>query len=475
MQCGKVCIIKSGVICLNKYAISKLKFCILIDILKVKIISESCDDAGGTCSNARGHITVNGHQHSLSYRGVNIVLFDYRSGIYEHRNTYDVLVSTAARTDLANFLNGLSSGKILFMAVQDAVAFSTDAALALQRFGVSASFATTSLPKSRCSMATISYTGQERKKWENSVNTANCIGASIIEKNIHVFRDLNGRDDCSQEMGVQSRKIPDSGFTAESIWQNFDSWRHMPYQARIHQMLHSGWCSGENVPVSDFIQVDLGTVKILTGLAIQGHGTYYGHHYITKFSLEYSIDGYKWLFYTDIGSQSKKVFDGIRRLEVIETRLNWFQRTMMRFIKIVPSARVSAHGTTCLRMELYGCTPQTPIFIEDDKGDLNMNIQEVYTKSLKVHYAVPKETKVGFEISTAADDKTLSTIVDQVNFKKMNGSIVHDNGTVETNSGMVQITQDELTKVEISAKIEFNAAEANYYVFNTNYTFQVSV
>ena len=446
----------------------------MIDILKVKIISESCDDVGGICGNARGHITVNGHQHSLSYRGVNIVLFDYRSGIYEHRNYYDVWGSTAAKTDLANFLNGLSSGKILFMAAKDAVEFSTGAALALQRFDVSASFATTSLPKVRCSMATMAYTGQERKQWEWSLNTVGCRGASIIEKTIHVFRDLNGRDDCSQEMGVQSRKIPDSGFTAKSIW-SADRSRHMPNKARLHDRLHPGWCSGGYVPVSDYIQVDLGTVKILTGLAIQGHGTYYGHHYITKFSLDYSIDGYKWLFYTDIGSQSKKVFDGIRRLEVIETRLNWFQRTMMRFIKIVPAARVSSHGTTCLRMELYGCTPQTPIFIEDDKGDLNMNIQEVYTKSLKVHYSVPKETKVGFEISTAADDKTLSTIVDQVNFKKMNGSIVHDNGTVETNSGMVQITQDELTKVEISAKIEFNAAEANYYVFNTNYTFQVSV
>ena len=438
----------------------------------MKIISESCDDAGGTCSNARGHITVNGHQHSLNTRGINIVLFDYRSGIYEHRNTYDVLESTAARTDLANFLNGLSSGKILFMAVQGSVSFSTGAALALQRFGVSASFATTSLPNSHCSMATISYTGKERKTWEKSVNKRDCVGASIIEKTIFIFRDLSGRDDCSQEMGVQSRKIPISGFTARSIYTGEKS-RHMPYQARLHLRLHPGWCSQIYALVSDFLKIDLGTVKILTGLAIQGHGTYHGHHYITKFSLDYSIDGYKWLFYTDIGSQSKKVFDGIRRLEVIETRLNWFQRTMMRFIKIVPSARVSANMMTCVRMELYGCTPQTPIFIEDDKGDLNMNIQEVYTKSLKVHYSVPKETKVVFEMSTAADDKTLSTIVDQVNFKKMNGSIVHDNGTVETNSGMVKIPQDETTKVDTSAKIEFNAAEANYFVFNTNYNFQV--
>ena len=155
------------------------------------------------------------------------------------------------------------------MAVKDAVTFDSSSAQALQRYGVSATFATTSLPKPQCSMAAIAYTGKERKEWEMSVNKVGGTGASIIEKTIHVFRDLDGSDDCSQEMGIQTKKIPDSAFTAKSIFGNDAG--HYPHRARLNEKMYPGWCSTSNSPVSDYLQVDLGTVKILTGLAIQAN------------------------------------------------------------------------------------------------------------------------------------------------------------------------------------------------------------
>ena len=442
------------------------------DTLEVKIISESCDDVPGVCANARGHIIINGHQHSLNIRGINTVLFDYRSGIYEHRNSYNVLGSTAAKNNLASFLSDLTSGKVLFMASRDAVEFNTSSALALQRYGVSATFATLNLPKSRCSMAAIAYTGGERKEWEQSINRVGGTGASIIETTIYLFRDLQGTDDCSQEMGVQTSRFPKSAFSAKSTWHNDE--RHKPYRAKLHEQLHPGWCSGANTPVSDYLQIDLGSVRILTGLAIQGHGRYNGHHFVTKFSIAYSENGSTWTPYKVFGSNDAKKFDGIRRLEKIETRVNWFHRIMVRYFKIVPSARVTTSTTvTCLRIELYGCTPQVPIFNYDRQKNEPLEILVLKTNSLKVHYTVPIQSKTIIETSTAADNQTLDNKIDQMHFRSVTASITHDNGTIESNQGIATLITNKLSKIDSSALVDFKIDQSNYYSFNIQYIFQV--
>ena len=443
------------------------------DTLKVKMISESCDDVSGVCVNARGHIIINGHQHSLNAPGINTVLFDYWSGIYEHRNSYNVYYSDAAKNNLASFLNGLASGKILFMASRDAVEFNASSALALQRYGVSATFATTKLPKARCSMAAIAYTGGERKRWEQSMNKVGGTEASIIETIIYLFRDLRGKDDCSQEMGVQTRRIPNSAFTAKSTWHNDE--RHKPYRAKLHEQLHPGWCSGANSPVTDYLQIDLGSIKILTGLAMQGHGMANGHHYITKFSIVYSENGSTWISYKDIGTNNIKEFDGIRRLEKIETRVNRFHRTKLRYFRILPSARVTTTTTvTCLRVELYGCTPEIPILKSDSEKNEPLHILALNTNSLTVHYTVPIKSKAMIEISTAADNQTLDNKIDQMHFKKATVSITHDNGTTQYNQGRARMITNQSSKIDSSASVDFNIDQPNYYSFNIDYTFEVS-
>ena len=358
------------------------------------------------------------------------------------------------------------------MAVKDAVTFDSSSAQALQRYGVSATFATTSLPKPRCSMAAIAYTGKQRKEWEMSVNKVGGTGASIIEKTIHVFRDLDGSDDCSQEMGIQIKKIPDSAFTAKSIFGNDAG--HYPYRARLNQNLYPGWCAGYNTPVSDYLQVDLGSVKMLTGLAIQANSKYYGHHYVTKFSIDYSTDGSTWLFYKEIGSSDTKVFDGIRRRESIETRVNWFQTIIVRYFKIIPSQRVTLSiATTCLRIELYGCSPQTPIIQDVNGKPTNHELLGIYSDSLTIHYTVPVESKPIIEISTAADNTSLYNNIDQVHIRKVTSSTKYDNGTVQLNHGVVKIQTNKSTKIDSCATVEFNAAEPNYYNFGINYDYQV--
>ena len=353
------------------------------------------------------------------------------------------------------------------MAAKDAVEFDTSSALALQRYGVSATFATTNLPKPQCSMAAIVYTGRERKEWEQSLNKVGGTGASIIETTIYLFRDLNSKDDCSQEMGIQTRRIPDSAFTAASIWANDED--HKPYRAKLHDQSHPGWCSAESSPVSDYLQVDLGSVKAVTGLAIQGHGIGNGQDYVTKFKIDYSTDGSNWLTYKDPDGTNARVFDGIQRLEKVETRVNWFKRTMMRYFRIVPTARLST--VTCLRIELYGCSPQVPIFEFDDKKNEPLDVLALNKTSLTVHYTVPVKSKSLIGISTSADNQTLDSNIDQLHFKKVNASITHDNGT--TQSIATTTTTNQLTKIDSSASVDFNIEQPNYYSFNVDYNFQV--
>ena len=164
----------------------------LADVLEFDIISESCDDVVSppSCTVVKGYITVNGYQYSMNTRGINTVVFDHRSGVLETRKVFDVLASSTIQNELATYLNGLPPGKILLMAIKDAVAINSFLATALQKYGVSATMATPSLPKSRVSMATVAYTGSERKDWEKSVNKVGGQGASKLNAKIKIFREL---------------------------------------------------------------------------------------------------------------------------------------------------------------------------------------------------------------------------------------------------------------------------------------------
>lgn len=428
--------------------------------------SNTCDDVS-TCSETMGHVNVNGFQYSLNTRGINTVIFDYRSGMFEHKSSYDVYGSSNARIDLAAFLNGLTPGKILFMAVKDAVTLDKNSALALQKYGVSATFASTSLPKPRCSMVTIVYTGTERKEWEKSINKVGGTGgASVIEATIYTFREQDGKDDCSNEIGIQSKKIPDSAFTAPSTWKNDAN--HRPHKGRLNDP-PVGWCSAINAPISTYLQVDLGQVKIVTGIAIQSHGGN-GNHYVTKFSLKYSVDNIHWSFYAGIGnSNNTMVFEGIRKQTRNEIRVNWFEKTMLRHLQIIPSERASFGAITCLRIELYGCSPYHPLIINNEMTSTNLNVTDIYRKSMQLHYTATYATQATFGISTS--ENILATNIDQLQFKGINTSS-YNNGTL-TNLTKINIMQDPLTKADSFAEIHFNFIEANHHSFGIDSLFQV--
>lgn len=441
-----------------------------LDILNVTLISESCADISDPdCLKAKGHITVNGFQYSLDRRGINIVLFDYRSGLFEHRSTYDVFGSSTERTKLQTFLNGLREGKILLMVAIDAVIFDESAAQALQRVGVSATFATTNLPSIHCSVAHVAYTGQGRKSWEKSINKVGGEGASVIVKTIMPFRELSGKDDCSQELGAQDRTIPNSAFTAASLWSS----SYQPYRARLQES-PNGWCSAHKSHISEPIEVDLGTVKIVAGVAIQGEGnTDTSPYYVTKFKLQYSTDNLNWYFYAENGNSAKE-FDGVRREGRLETSINWFQRTIARHLRIIPTARWTGEAN-CIRLEVYGCLPATTIFAVHTLEQFQPFTPYKYNISpLSVYSLVKEPSKMTFGMTNAADNQSLAANIQQIHIYGIEVSPILNYDKIATDKVTHEKIRNQSTHLISSQFYEIDVKQPNYFLLNMNIRFRVS-
>ena len=441
-----------------------------LDILEVKLMSESCDDIPNTvCQRTRGHITVNGFQYSLNKRGVNVVLYDYRSGLYEHRSTYDVHGSTTENANLQQFLNGLKGGKLLLMSVRDAVTFDENAATALQLFGVSATFANAASSMPRRSMASITYTGQERKAWEISVNKDGGKGPSAVQQNIMLFRELSGRDDCSQELGAQNWEIPNTAFTAQS---NMGS-DYQPFYGRL-QKHSNGWCSGRGTSVSEYIQVDIGTMKAVTGVAIQGEGgANDGDNYVTKFKLQYSIDNHDWNYYVETGA-SAKIFDGLQRKERMETKVNWFRRTMARYLRIVPTER-STSDLSCLRLEFYGCAPKTTVFSVDNLKQLQPFTPNKYHKSnLSVCSFVREPSTLKFGISNAAENQSFADNIQQIHIGGLEVSPLLSYGKMVDGRGAHEKLRNQSTHFISSQFYNIDVSKPSYVLLDMIMKFRVN-
>ena len=443
----------------------------LADILHVKITSESCKDipAGISCATAKGFIRVNGYQYSLNTRGINCVLFDYRSGLFEHRSTYDLYGGSTPRNQMVTFLNELKEDKILFMSAKDAVTMQSNLALALQKFGVSATFATPIIPSIYSSLAAIFFTGKERKIWEQSVNKVPGQGSSMIEVKINMFRDFKGTDDCSEELGIRIGKLPDTRFYARTTYAN--DVNHRPFAALLHST-KGQWCSTVNAPVSDYLQVDLGVPKIISGIAIQAN-TYHGLHYVTQFKLQYSLDGMSWDTKKD-SSGSNQLFFGLTKAEIYETRANWFERTLMRMLRIVPKTRVTTHGTTCLRFELFGCSPERPIFMNNIFESSSELIAQYNNGKASMYSIAPLSKKVKIGISTAADNLSLARYTDQLHLYRVNDSVTFENGTVLRNYAKVIKMRNFVKKQYHVAFTEFEVPKTDYYVFQVGVGSRVS-
>ena len=105
---------------------------------------------------------------------------------------------------------------------------------------------------------------------------------------------------------MESGEISDAQISASSHWDN----NHAARQGRLHFKEQGGkagsWSSRTN-DLNQWLQVDIGSYTTVTGIATQGRNSIRYPQWVTKFKLQYSVDGVIFQFYKEPGNNSAKV------------------------------------------------------------------------------------------------------------------------------------------------------------------------
>ena len=101
---------------------------------------------------------------------------------------------------------------------------------------------------------------------------------------------------CSLPLGLENGRVPDAAFSASSSF----STKHTPARARLNLQGNSkgygAWCAKAN-DGKQWLQIDFGELVRVTKVATQGQQD--NNHWVTKFTLSYSVDGIHWAEYKE--------------------------------------------------------------------------------------------------------------------------------------------------------------------------------
>jgi len=167
--------------------------------------------------------------------------------------------------------------------------------------------------------------------------------------------------DCSRPVGVENRtQITDQQMSASSHWD-----QHYASNARLHnhvsisssgELRWGGWCT-DRMNKKQFLQIDLGHERLVSGVASQG---YVQGMFVSKYKIFYSTDGIHWKAYkqhrtnvTKNKTNATKIFLGNWDHNTVVK--NVFPRTIKaKFVRFNP-IDWHAMGYICMRVEIYEC------------------------------------------------------------------------------------------------------------------------
>ncbi|XP_076015760.1 coagulation factor V [Genypterus blacodes] len=163
--------------------------------------------------------------------------------------------------------------------------------------------------------------------------------------------DLNS---CSMPLGLQKRYlIPNSNFAASSVYSYLRrTWSSA--LARLHQEGSvNAWRPKNNNP-HEWLQVDLGKIRRITGVLTQGASSLLTQMMVTEFSVTVSRDRHSWSSVLEDGSQREKIFPGNSSPD--EEALTLFDPPLFgRYLRIHPQGWIN---DIALRLEVLGCDTQ---------------------------------------------------------------------------------------------------------------------
>ncbi|CAH1238212.1 MFGE8 [Branchiostoma lanceolatum] len=156
---------------------------------------------------------------------------------------------------------------------------------------------------------------------------------------------------------MESGAIPDSRITASSYWiivNNPSNDEHAPYHGRLNEVagIYVGAWVANYDNVGEWLQVDLGETKRVSGVIVQGRQYAYVQ-WVTSYQLRYRTDGGSWRTYADIHGQ-QTIFSGITNTRTPVTNLldNPIRARYVRFVAY------SWINWISMRVEILGCNYQ---------------------------------------------------------------------------------------------------------------------
>ena len=107
--------------------------------------------------------------------------------------------------------------------------------------------------------------------------------------------------ECKQALGMKSGDIYDRQITASSEWDS----NHAAIQGRLFFLAGSGkqgsWSARHN-NLDQWLQIDLlDQITKVTAVSTQGRNAY--SQWVTKYKLQYSVDGVNFQYYTEVGEK----------------------------------------------------------------------------------------------------------------------------------------------------------------------------
>ena len=111
---------------------------------------------------------------------------------------------------------------------------------------------------------------------------------------------------CDSRLGMEDESIPDSRITASSEW-NPD---HGASNARLNNEEDppsTGAWSARTNDKKQWIQADLGCLKRVSGVITQGRPSRNFPQWVTKFTVQYSVDGKTWYDVEDANGQKVRI------------------------------------------------------------------------------------------------------------------------------------------------------------------------
>ncbi|XP_069120897.1 discoidin domain-containing receptor 2-like isoform X1 [Argopecten irradians] len=157
---------------------------------------------------------------------------------------------------------------------------------------------------------------------------------------------------CSNALGMESWRIPDSAITASSSYKDQSVG---PKSARIRQEISGGaWCPKEQITMDsyEYLQIDLDQLTVITKVEVQGRfGNGQGKEFAEHFLLEYQReDDGEWIRFRD--RRGREQFNGNTNTYLAEV-CEVSPPIICKRIRFIPYSLRTR--TVCMRVELYGC------------------------------------------------------------------------------------------------------------------------